>query len=99
MLWLGSLAAFAFVGACLPSLGSRDVSLRERIPWAGASLVMLLAQYLTFGFWDTAQRESFIHVHVERIEDGARQAAILDAIGEQDEKALIVVRNPSEVVG
>jgi glutamate dehydrogenase len=28
-----------------------------------------------------ATRESFIHIHVERIEDEARQAAILDAIG------------------
>jgi glutamate dehydrogenase len=28
-----------------------------------------------------ASRESFIHVHVERIEDEARQATILDAIG------------------
>jgi hypothetical protein len=51
---------FAFVGACIPSLtSSRDVSMRERAPWALASSVMLLAQYLTFGFWDTAQRESF----------------------------------------
>jgi hypothetical protein len=50
---------FAFVGACLPSLASREVTIRERMPWALASSVMLLAQYLTFGFWDTAQRESF----------------------------------------
>lgn len=51
---------FAFVGACLPSLtSSREVPPRERAPWALASLVVLLAQYLTFGFWDTAQRESF----------------------------------------
>jgi len=28
-----------------------------------------------------AQRESFIHIHVERIEDEARQAQIIDAIG------------------
>jgi hypothetical protein len=51
---------FAFVGACIPSLASsRRVSIRERAPWALAASVMLLAQYLTFGFWDTAQRESF----------------------------------------
>jgi hypothetical protein len=50
---------FAFAGACVPSLSSRVVAWRERIPWALAAMVMLLAQYLTFGFWDTAQRESF----------------------------------------
>src|SRR5690349_10663623 len=50
---------FAFAGACVPSLAKREVTLRERMPWALASMTMLLAQYLTFGFWDTAQRESF----------------------------------------
>ena len=55
---------FAFVGACVPSLSSRarEISIRERLPWALAASVMLLAQYLTYGFWDTAQRESFLEV-------------------------------------
>lgn len=51
---------FAFVGACVPALSTtRGSSLREKGAWALAALTMLLAQYLTFGFWDTAQRESF----------------------------------------
>lgn len=50
---------FAFVGACLPSLAKRDVAPVERAAWSFAAVVVLLAQYLAYGFWDTAQRESF----------------------------------------
>jgi hypothetical protein len=53
-------ATFAFVGACLPGLWSRgSPSLLERAAWAVAGCVVLSGQYLLYGFWDLAQRESF----------------------------------------
>lgn len=52
-------ATFAFVGACVPSIAKRSVAPIERAAWAVAAVVVLLAQYLAYGFWDTAQRESF----------------------------------------
>jgi hypothetical protein len=53
-------ATFAFVGACLPGLrsGSRPRWL-ERASWALAGWVVLSGQYLLYGYWDIAQRESF----------------------------------------
>lgn len=58
---LFTAATFAFLGATIPSLASSDgrVPLRTRIAWGAAGTVALLAQYLAYGFWDTAQRESF----------------------------------------
>jgi hypothetical protein len=51
---------FAFVGACLPGLRSPSApEWIERVAWALASWVVLSGQYLLFGFWDLAQRESF----------------------------------------
>jgi hypothetical protein len=50
--------SFAFAGACLP----RIVALRGRVDgplWALGGFAVLMAQYLAYGFWDTAQRESF----------------------------------------
>ena len=53
-------ATFAFVGACLPGLRSRrSVPALERTAWALAACVVLSGQYLLYGFWDLAQRESF----------------------------------------
>jgi hypothetical protein len=53
-------ATFAFVGACLPGLrASRAPDWTERIAWAFAAWVVLSGQYLLFGYWDLAQRESF----------------------------------------
>ncbi|MDP9150783.1 MAG: hypothetical protein M3O36_12705, partial [Myxococcota bacterium] len=67
-------ATFAFVGACLPGLGAigpdahhpgrewshkRGDAWVERACWALAGAVVLGAQYLLYGFWDLAQRESF----------------------------------------
>jgi hypothetical protein len=57
-------ASFAFAGACLPGLGSRRAARRgpdwlERVGWAFAAWVILSGQYLLFGYWDLAQRESF----------------------------------------
>jgi hypothetical protein len=53
-------ATFAFVGACLPGLRSRgSPSWLERAAWAVAGCVVLSGQYLLYGFWDLAQRESF----------------------------------------
>ena len=57
-------ASFAIAGACLPGLGSRRTSRRapdwlERVAWAFAGWVILSGQYLLFGYWDLAQRESF----------------------------------------
>jgi hypothetical protein len=53
-------ATFAFVGACLPGLRSaRAPGWVERVAWAFAAWVVLSGQYLLFGYWDLAQRESF----------------------------------------
>src|ERR1700722_2877720 len=59
-------ATFAIVGMCLPGLRDRRgpsgrgrVELVERIAWALAAGVVLRGQYLLFGYWDLAQRESF----------------------------------------
>jgi hypothetical protein len=51
---------FAFAGACLPGLGTRSPpTWLERAAWAFAGWVVLSGQYLLFGYWDLAQRESF----------------------------------------
>jgi hypothetical protein len=53
-------ATFAVVGLCLPGLRSRcRVELVERVAWAIAAWVVLSGQYLLYGYWDLAQRESF----------------------------------------
>ncbi len=52
-------ATFAFVGACLPGLRSRAPRAIERAAWGLAGWVVLSGQYLLFGYWDLAQRESF----------------------------------------
>ncbi len=56
-----SALAFAFVGACLVDLDEDDerAPLLERASWALAAVFALGAQYLAYGYWDTAQRESF----------------------------------------
>jgi hypothetical protein len=53
-------ASFALAGACLAGLGSRRAQVwMSRIAWALAGWVVLSGQYLLFGYWDIAQRESF----------------------------------------
>jgi hypothetical protein len=53
-------ATFALVGACLPGLRGRSaVTSLDRIAWAFAAWVVLSGQYLLYGYWDIAQRESF----------------------------------------
>jgi hypothetical protein len=53
-------ATFAVVGACAPGLRSRRAPRGlDRIAWAIAGWVVLSSQYLLYGYWDTAQRESF----------------------------------------
>ncbi|HEX8791320.1 MAG TPA: hypothetical protein VF765_10260 [Polyangiaceae bacterium] len=53
-------ATFAAVGLCLPGWrGRRRVELPERVAWALAAWVVLSGQYLLYGYWDLAQRESF----------------------------------------
>jgi hypothetical protein len=58
-------ASFAIVGACLPGLRDRrpPSTVRpdwvERLAWALAAWVVLSGQYLLYGYWDLAQRESF----------------------------------------
>ncbi len=58
-------ASFAIVGACLPGLRDRRSSNGpgtqwvERLAWAFAAWVVLSGQYLLYGYWDLAQRESF----------------------------------------
>ncbi len=52
-------ASFALVGACLPGLSARRPSRVERVGWALAGWVVLSGQYLSYKFWDLAQRESF----------------------------------------
>jgi hypothetical protein len=71
---IATSGAFAFVGACLPGLGGGvgrasgvparlrflgGVPALERLAWAGAGWVVLSGQYLLYGYWDLAQRESF----------------------------------------
>lgn len=54
-------ASFALAGACVPSVGSGRAPTRlERALWAFAAWVVLSGQYLLYGFWDIAQRESFL---------------------------------------
>jgi hypothetical protein len=53
-------ATFALVGACAPGLRtSRSPARLERVAWALAGWVVLSGQYLLYGYWDAAQRESF----------------------------------------
>jgi hypothetical protein len=53
-------ATFAIVGACLPGLRSRRApEALDRAAWAVAAWVVLSGQYLLYGYWDIAQRESF----------------------------------------
>jgi len=53
-------ATFAIVGLCLPGLRARGrVAAVERVAWAVAAWVVLSGQYLLYGYWDLAQRESF----------------------------------------
>ena len=57
-------ASFALVGACLPGLRDRrgpraSIAWTERLAWALAAWVTLSGQYLLYGYWDLAQRESF----------------------------------------
>jgi hypothetical protein len=53
-------ATFAWVGACVPGLRSRHAPDRvDRVAWALAGWVVLSGQYLLYGYWDLAQRESF----------------------------------------
>ena len=56
-------STFALVGACLPGLRSpsarRSPEPIERVAWALAAWVVLSGQYLLYGYWDLAQRESF----------------------------------------
>ncbi len=52
--------AFALAGSVLPDLGGKTVRrVVDRLAWAVSAFVVLMAQYLAFGWWDTAQRESF----------------------------------------
>jgi hypothetical protein len=54
--------SFAIAGALLPGVAraARPVAPVERAAWATGTWVALTAQYLAYGFWDTAQRESFL---------------------------------------
>jgi hypothetical protein len=56
-------ASFALVGACLPGLRDGGATAKpdgvERLAWAFAAWVVLSGQYLLYGYWDLAQRESF----------------------------------------
>ncbi len=53
--------SFAIAGALVPSiLGQHPVRAWVRAGWAAAAWILLTAQYCVYGFWDTAQRESFL---------------------------------------
>jgi hypothetical protein len=52
-LWVNGLV-FGAAGALVPKPSG------SRLPWAVAGWVALSAQYVVYGFWDTAQRESFL---------------------------------------
>lgn len=66
---LASGIAFVITGALVPSMAgasppttsaTKTMRAATVIPWALAAWVMLSAQYLVYGFWDSAQRESFL---------------------------------------
>jgi hypothetical protein len=51
---------FAVAGACVAGIGAkREPGLAARLAWALAGWVVLSGQYLRYGYWDLAQRESF----------------------------------------
>jgi hypothetical protein len=50
--------SFAFAGACLPRIVGERAKIDAAL-WAASGFGVLMAQYLAYGFWDTAQRESF----------------------------------------
>jgi hypothetical protein len=53
-------ATFTLAGLCLPGLRSRrSPDLLDRVAWGVAAWVTLSGQYLLYGYWDLAQRESF----------------------------------------
>ena len=56
--------SFVIAGALLPSIAGSEPHRRPgflvRAAWALAAWVALSAQYAVYGFWDTAQRESFL---------------------------------------
>lgn len=55
-----SALVFLGVGACLPGWRSRrSPAWLERAAWSITGWVVLSGQYLLYGFWDAAQRESF----------------------------------------
>jgi hypothetical protein len=50
---------FAIVGACVAGIGERRApGIVARAAWALAGWVVLSGQYLLYGYWDLAQRES-----------------------------------------
>lgn len=55
-----SSAAFLLAGAAIPELARRRAPSRTtRLAWALATWAVLGAQYVAYGYWDSAQRESF----------------------------------------
>lgn len=59
--------AAALVGACLPAIERDEGRPHALLSWRTLSLgvgawVLLSAQYIAYGFWDTAQRESYCDV-------------------------------------
>jgi len=52
-------ASFLIAGACLPRIVKKQDRFTS-LGWAAAAWVALSAQYVVYGFWDTAQRESFL---------------------------------------
>lgn len=57
-----SLTSLSFVvaGAAIPRIVATHGSAPAPGPWAVAAWTLLMAQYLGYDFWDTAQRESFL---------------------------------------
>lgn len=78
---------FALAGACVPSVVRARARLEARVAWAVAAWAALSAQYVAYGFWDTAQRESFLDwfvlgsialqaTHVASADPRSRRAAL-----------------------
>ena len=51
------VSSLVFLAAGALASRARDV---RAVLWAGAAWTVLMAQYVVYGFWDTAQRESFL---------------------------------------
>jgi hypothetical protein len=61
---LANAAVFALVGACVPALSTRRVPAATTLGFAFAACAALSAQYLSYGYFDIVERESFADLFI-----------------------------------